>query len=154
MDILRPYHPQNNGKLEVFHKYLKPTLKKLCEKDPSNWDQYVNHILASYRVTPNLATAETPFFLVYGRDPNLSLHQLLEPMQQFLEDQDSGMLNLEAHRLMLAIGKKMLDENHFKAAHKTMDKKPPTFKIGNIVYFKNKQLGKWDLKWRPGYRIV
>ena len=29
-----PYHPQSNGKLEVFHKYLKPTLKKLCEKDP------------------------------------------------------------------------------------------------------------------------
>ena len=28
-----PYHPQSNGKLEVFHKYLKPTLKKLCEKD-------------------------------------------------------------------------------------------------------------------------
>ena len=23
-----PYHPQRNGKLEVFHKYLKPTLKK------------------------------------------------------------------------------------------------------------------------------
>ena len=29
-----PYHPQSNGKLEVFHKYLKPALKKLCEKDP------------------------------------------------------------------------------------------------------------------------
>ena len=28
-----PYHPQSNGKLEVFHKYLKPTLKNLCEKD-------------------------------------------------------------------------------------------------------------------------
>ena len=23
-----PYHPQSNGKLEVFHKYLKPMLKK------------------------------------------------------------------------------------------------------------------------------
>ena len=34
-----PYHPQSNGKLEVFHKYLKPTLKKLCEKDPTNWDK-------------------------------------------------------------------------------------------------------------------
>ena len=34
-----PYHPQSNGKLEVFHKYLKPTLKKLCEKDPSNLDK-------------------------------------------------------------------------------------------------------------------
>ena len=31
-----PYHPQSNGKLEIFHKYLKPTLKKLCEKDPTN----------------------------------------------------------------------------------------------------------------------
>ena len=58
-----PYHPQSNGKLEVFHKNLKPTLKKLCEKDPANWDKYLNQVLASYRVTPNLATAKTPFSL-------------------------------------------------------------------------------------------
>ena len=76
-----PYHPWSNGKLEVFHKYLKPTLKKLCEKDPINWDKYINQVLASYRVIPNLSTAETPSFLDYGRDPNLPLHQLLEPMQ-------------------------------------------------------------------------
>ena len=31
------YHPQSNGKLEVFHKYLKPMLNKLCGKDPANW---------------------------------------------------------------------------------------------------------------------
>ena len=91
-----PYHPQSNSKLEVFHKYLKPTLKMLCEKDPSNLDKYINQVLASYRVTPNLATAETPFFLVYGRDPNLPLYQLLEPMQQFLGDADSGILNFES----------------------------------------------------------
>ena len=81
-----PYHPQSNGKLEVFYKYLKPALKKLCEKDPTNWDKYINQVLASYRVMLNLATAETPFFLVYERDPNLLLHQLLEPMQRFLGD--------------------------------------------------------------------
>ena len=101
-----PYHPQSNGKLEVFHKYLKPTLKKLCEKDPSNWDKYINQVLASYRVTPNLATAEMPFFL--------------EPMQWFLGDPDSGMLNLEAHRLALAIAKKTLDENHFKTEQRPL----------------------------------
>ena len=27
-----PYHLQSNGKLEVFGKYLKPTLKKLLKK--------------------------------------------------------------------------------------------------------------------------
>ena len=57
-----PYHPQSNRKLKVFHKYLKPTLKKLCENDPANWDKYLNQVLASYRITPNLATAESPFF--------------------------------------------------------------------------------------------
>ena len=106
-----PYHPQSNGKLEVFHKYLKPTLKKLCEKDPTNWDKYLNQVLTSNRITPNLATAESPFFLVYGRDPNLPLHQLLEPMQCFLGNSHSGKLNLEVHRLALAIAKKTLDEN-------------------------------------------
>ena len=89
-----------------------------------------------------------PFLLVYVRDPNLPLHQLLEPLQQFLGDPDSGMLNLEAHQLTLAIAKKTLDKNHFKAAHITMDRTPPTFKIGDRVYFKNKQPAKWDLKWR------
>ena len=75
------YHPQSNGKLEVFHKYLKPSLKKLCEKDPANWDKYINQVLASYRVTPNLTTAERVFFLVNSRNPNLPLNQLLETMQ-------------------------------------------------------------------------
>ena len=64
------------------------------------------------------------------------------------------MLNLEAHRLTLAIAKKTLDDNRFEAANKTMDRTLSTFKIGDRVYFKNKQPGKWDLKWRPEYRIV
>ena len=111
-------------------------------------------VLTSYRITPNLATAETSFFLEYGRDPNLPLHQLLQPMQSFLGDPESGMLNLETHRLALAIAKKTLDENRFKTAQETMARDKPAFQVGDHVYFKNKQPGKWDLKWRPGYRIV
>ena len=49
-------------------------------------------------------------------------------MQQFLGDPDSGMLNLEAHRLTLAIAKKMLDENHFKTAQKTLERHNPLLK--------------------------
>ena len=105
-------------------------------------------------MTPNLDTVETPFFLVYGRDLNLPLHQLLEPMQCILGNTESGRLNLEAHWLTLASAKKTLDENHFRNSQKTMDRKPPSFQVGNRVYFKNKQPRKWDLKWRPRYRIV
>ena len=149
-----PNHPQSNGKLEIFCKYLKPTLKKLCENDPDNWDKYINQVLASYHVTPHLATAETPLSLVYGRDPNLPLHLLLEPMEQFLGDPESGHVDLKSHHLALAIAKKTLDENRFKHALKTTDCTTPNFKIGDRVYFRNKQCGKWDLKWRAGYRIA
>ena len=97
-------------------------------------------------MTANLATAETPFFLVYGRDLNLPLHQHLEPIQQFLGDPESGLLNLEAHHLALAIAKRTLDENHFRTAQKTTDRESLSFKIGNRVHFKNKQPGKWNLK--------
>ena len=72
-----PYHPQSNRKVEVFHKYLKPTLKKPGENDQDNLDQYINQVHASYFVTQHLTTGKIPFFLIYGRDPNLPLHQLL-----------------------------------------------------------------------------
>ena len=86
--------------------------------------------------------------------PKLPLHQLLEPMQYFLGDHDSGKLNLETHRLALAIAKKTLHKNRFTAAQKTLARDKLAFQIGDHAYFKNKQPGKWELKWRPGYRII
>ena len=105
-------------------------------------------------MTPHLATAKTPFFLVCGRDPNLPLHQLLEPMQWLLGDPESWQLDLKSHHLALAIAKKTLEEKKFKYAQKTTNGTSLNFKTGDKVYFKNKQPGKWDLKWTAGYRIV
>ena len=39
-------------------------------------------------------------------------------------------------------------------AQKTTDRKQPSFQLRDRAYFKNKQPGKWDVKYRPGYRIV
>ena len=86
-----PYHPQSNGKLETFHKFLKPTLKKMCAED--NWDDYVKQVLGTYRGVLNLTTGESPFFLVYGRDGN----QLLKPLTRFPDYPDSGLLCLDQH---------------------------------------------------------
>ena len=104
-------------------------------------------------MTPNLATEETPFFLS-GRDSILPLHQLLEPMQHFLGNPESGLLNLEAHQLALAIAKKMIDENCFRTAQKTIDREPPSFKLGDRVHFKKNHQENGISSERPGYRIV
>ena len=92
-----PYHPQSNGKLETFHKFLKPTLKKMYAEDQDNWDDYIEQVLGTYRGVPNLMTGESPFFLVYGRDGNQPLHRLLQPLTRFLGDLDSGLLCLDQH---------------------------------------------------------
>ena len=73
-------------------------------------------------------------------------------MQHFLGDPDSGKLNLETHRLTLAIAKKTLDKKQIHSYSKDSSKK--AFQIGDHIYFENKQPSKWDLRWRPGYRIV
>ena len=36
----------------------------------------------------------------------------------------------------------------------TMDRKLPSFQLGDRAYFKNKQPRKWDLKWRPRCMIA
>ena len=92
-----PYHPQSNGKLETFHKFLKPTLKKVCADNQDNWDDYIEQVQGSYRGVPNLTTGESPFFLVYGRDGNQPVHQLLQPLTRFLGDPDSGLTNIDSH---------------------------------------------------------
>ena len=71
-----------------------------------------------------------------------------------METQTQANINLESHRLALAIAKKTLDKNRFTATQKTLAGDKPAFQIRDHVYFKNKQPGKWELKWRPGYTIV
>ena len=53
-NVSAPYDWQSNEKLEVFHKYFKPTLRKLFENNLDNWDRFVNQVLVSYHVKPHL----------------------------------------------------------------------------------------------------
>ena len=109
----------------------------MCAEDQDNWDDYVEQVLGTYRGVPNLTTGESPFFLVYGRDGNQPVHQLLQPLTRFLGDPNSGLLCLDQHRLSLSIAKKYLDNQRFLTAEKTTDRVEPGFKVGDRVYFKN-----------------
>ena len=115
--LIASFLPHITHKVMVIWKFSTNTLNILlrnCVKRIKTTGTDINQVLASYCVTSHLATAETLFFLVYGRDPNLLLHQLLEPMQQFLSDSYSQCPDLKSQCHALAIARKTLDENRFK----------------------------------------
>lgn len=65
------YHQQANGKAEKFIKFLTDSLAIPLKKDQSKWDDLIDSILFTYRVSLNRTLRDNLFYLIYGRDPSL-----------------------------------------------------------------------------------
>ena len=65
------YHPQTNGLCERFNSTLIQMLSKTVERYGHDWDRHLSYVLYAYRVSVQESTKESPFFLLYGRDPAL-----------------------------------------------------------------------------------
>lgn len=67
-----PYHQQANGKCERFVGYLKKALALITPQEKLHkWNEMIDHCLFSYRITVSRVLNDSPFFLLYGRDPLL-----------------------------------------------------------------------------------
>jgi len=73
------YHPQTDGLVEQFNCTLTDMLAKKVKKNGKDWDIRLPHVLFAYRATPQESTGETPFYLLYGRDPVLPTIEMLNP---------------------------------------------------------------------------
>ena len=73
-----PYHPASNGRIEGFHAFLKACIAKHIAPQ-LEWDILVPLACAAYNFIPNEHSKESPFFLMFGRDPVLPLNTLLSP---------------------------------------------------------------------------
>ena len=64
-------HPQTDGQVERLNRTLKAMLTKLVGKKAHNWDTLLGPLLMAYRITPQVSTGESPFYLLYGQDAKL-----------------------------------------------------------------------------------
>ena len=65
------YHPQTDGLVERFNRTIIAMLSKSVKKHGRDWDAHLPYLLFAYRVSVQESTRESPFFLLYGRDPRL-----------------------------------------------------------------------------------
>lgn len=66
------YHPQTDGLVERFHRTLT------VEKSGKDWDKHLPFVLFAYRSCIQQSTGESPFYLLYGRDPRLPTDEALD----------------------------------------------------------------------------
>ena len=93
-----PYRPQSNGRIESFHYFLKACIAKHIAPQ-LECDDIVPLACAAYNFLPNEHSRESPFFLMFGRDPLLLLTKLLKPKIRYLGN-DENILFLEALKNM------------------------------------------------------
>ena len=89
-----PYRPQSNGRIESFHYFLKACIAKHITPQ-LEWDDVVPLACAAYNFFPNEHSRESPFFLMFGRDPLIPLTKLLRPKLRYMGNEES-ILSLES----------------------------------------------------------
>ena len=73
------YHPQCDGLVERFNGTLAQSLSMYVSSSQKDWDRYLNPVLFGYRISPSEVTGESPFFLLYGRQPRLPMDVSMLP---------------------------------------------------------------------------
>ena len=81
------YHPQTDGLVETFNSTLIGMVAKVAEQSGKDWDRHLPFLLFAYRASVQESTKESPFFLLYGRDPRIPSELVLnQPSSPYLVD--------------------------------------------------------------------
>ena len=146
-----PYHPQSNGRIEGFHHFLKSCMTKHISTT-MEWDQVVHLATAAYNFFPNEHSKESPFFLMFGRDPRVPLNTLLTPKIRYMGTEEN-ILSLEAlQRIyhLVAENLKIAKER----LHKNQQTYPTKLKTEDMVMIKTHAEGQFQPIYKGYYRIV
>ena len=146
-----PYHPSSNGKIEGFHNFLKACLAKHIS-GKLEWDEVAPLACAAYNFMPNENSRESPFFLMFARDPILPLNTLLSPKIRYMGN-DHNIILLEAMKSMF----ELVTVNLKKArARKDPEHFPNVTQLqeGDTVMIKNHTAEPFEPKYVGDYRII
>ena len=64
-----PYYSHGNGELENSHNFLKWSIAKFLHNINLEWDDIIPIATYVYNISPMANGLESPFYLVFGRDP-------------------------------------------------------------------------------------
>ena len=116
------------------------------------WDEVTPLACAAYNFMPNENSRESPFFLMFVRDPILPLNTLLSPKIRYMGN-DHNMISLEAMKSMFELvtanlkkARTRKDPEHFPDVTQLQE--------GDTVMIKNHMAKPFEPKYIGDYRII
>ena len=63
------YYPQTDGQTEKFNRTLRGMIRNYVKDNHENWEDVLELVCFAYTASVHASSYETPYFLMYGRDP-------------------------------------------------------------------------------------
>ena len=155
------YHPQTDGLTERFNHTLCTMLSMYVSKHQRDWDRFIPFALFAYRTAVQDSTRETPFYLVYGRDPCLPLDAVLSaPISKYASADDYKQEVIRRTQEARYVAQQSIERAQFnQATFYDRHAKETAFKVGDRIWLYTPQVkqgltSKLAHLWNGPYRII
>ena len=130
------YHPQCDGLVERFNGTMAQCISHYVDSKQKNWDMYLNAILFAFRTSLNEITGESPFFMLYGREPIYLLDCSLLPPKEMSASVAEHRARVVEH---IEIARRISAQNIQRAQQRMKDlhdhfAAPTQFQLGDRVW--------------------
>jgi len=138
------YHPQIDRLVECFNRIPLDMLSKTVKPGGQDWDARLPYVLFAYHATVQQSIGESPFFLLYRRDPHIPTEATLSTARSTicLDDYKTELIQNMSSAWQLVQNVIRKSQNRQKATH---DKKASDTAV---------KLGDQDFVYMPAIRTV
>ena len=145
------YTPQSNGHLEGWHRFFKACIAKHIRGGGVEWDELVPLVVSAYNFFPCQSSKESPFVLMFGRDPITPVTKLLEPRPRYYGERGTA-LKMDTLRRLYTI----VANNICKAREKLPKKEEELhkFKVNDMVLVKDPDAAVFEPRYQPNFRVT
>ncbi len=93
----KPYHPQENAKVERVNRTIEDGLAKCCEERHCDWSLNLQTFMTAYRSAVHESTGHAPFRTIFGTETRMPIDLVYELQSgtTLVNNQDSVYLRVQ-----------------------------------------------------------
>lgn len=131
-----PYRPQANGQVERANQTFLNMLAMFADERGTEWDLYVPSLVFAYNTSFHTAIGESPYYLMYGRNPRLPTDIIFDTPQLVYENLSDYAKQL-VHRLRAAhaAAAKLNEEWRDEALARSARQRPDGLRLSEISVY-------------------